>query len=456
MYWPELERARLAIWGAGREGRAAWQALRRHHPQQQLTWLVRAEEGEPTRSIADASTDVIAGDIDLETLRRFEVVVKSPGISPYRAPCDAALAAGVRMISGSALWFAARGCARTLALTGTKGKSTTTALTAHLLRAAGLRVALFGNIGMPLLELLDPPQTPDWWVMELSSYQTCDLGAVPEIAVLLNLYPEHLDWHGSLARYYADKLRLFGTAAQHPRVAVLNAEHKPDLPTLPDTRWFGAREGFRLDETHVCFDGRRLIAMRELPLPGRHNALNVCAALTAVAATGVAATDLIDALRSFRPLPHRLQSLGVRDGVEWVNDSIATTPHATLAALEHYRERAVCVLLGGHDRGVDWQDFARAMRSAAPHALVLMGDNAARIDAALAEHAPHTRRWRVDTLEAALQRARAETPVGGVVLLSPGAPSFGMFRDYVARGRRFAELAGFDAERIASIEGLGL
>lgn len=456
MRWPELETARVAIWGAGREGHAAWQALRQRFPGKPLSWLVRADEGASTRAAVDTATEVIAADIDLATLRTFDVVVKSPGISPYRAPCREALDAGVRMTSGSALWFAARGNAHTLALTGTKGKSTTTALTAHLLRAAGLRVALFGNIGLPLLELLDPPHAPDWWVMELSSYQTYDLDAVPEIAVLLNLYPEHLDWHGSVERYYADKLRLFGSAAQRPRVSVLNAEQPPSLVGLPDTRWFGTRPSFHLDDTHVCLDGRRLIALHELPLPGRHNALNACAALTAVAASGVDAVNVIDALRTFQPLPHRLQSLGMRDGLEWVNDSIATTPHATLAALNHYRERAVSVLLGGHDRGVDWRDFAVAVRAAPPHALILLGANAARIEAALAEHAPRTRRWHVATLDDAVARARMETPPGGVVLLSPGAPSFGMFRDYVERGRTFAALAGFDAERIASIGGLGL
>jgi UDP-N-acetylmuramoylalanine--D-glutamate ligase len=455
----DLAGRRVAVWGAGREGRAAWRALRARLPGQRLAVLCRPDEVDEARGFVDAATDVVAGDPDAAALARYDVVVKSPGISPYKPPVPEAQAAGVAFVSGTALWFAERPLARTIAVTGTKGKSTTTALIAHLLRAAGLRVALCGNIGVPLLELLDPPAEPDWWVMELSSFQTRDMAAAPEIAVVLNVFPEHLDWHGDAARYRADKLAILGSASRAPRVAVVNAELRGDVPlaAATDAVWLGDASGWHVDERGVRRGQQLLAPTSALPLAGRHNAYNACAALAAVQAAGVDPVQVATALATFRALPHRLQPLGERDGLEYVNDSIATTPYATLAALALYAERSVTVLVGGHDRGVSWAAFRAAMQARAVHAVIAIGAHGARIADALAglpADAPQVHR--VATLDEAVARARAVTPRGGVVLLSPGAPSFGAFRDYVERGRRFAELAGFDPNAISTIEGMGL
>jgi UDP-N-acetylmuramoylalanine--D-glutamate ligase len=161
---------------------------------------------------------------------------------------------------------------------------------------------------------------------------------------------------------------------------------------------------------------------------------------------------------SFRPLPHRLQSLGVREGLEWVNDSISTTPHASLAALAMFRGRPVALLAGGQDRGLDWSGFAAAMREQAPALIITMGANGPRIHGLLAPIAA-TGTFALATaadLEDAVRQAREALPPGGVVLLSPGAPSFGPYRDYTERGRHFARLAGFDPEAISAIPGLGV
>ena len=454
-----LRGRKVAVWGAGREGAAALRALRARLPEQEFALIVPPTEAESAAALADERTRVLAREPDVALLARFDVVIKSPGISPYAAPVPAAEARGVDFVSGSALWFAEHPKARVIAVTGTKGKSTTSALIAHLMRASGLRVALCGNIGVPLLELLDPPQAPDWWVMELSSFQTRDLGALPEIAVVLNLHPEHLDWHGSEARYYADKLALLGRPGQRPRVSLLSALTDFPSGSVPErgVAWFGGGDGFRVAHSAIWRDKRRLYALSDLPLPGEHNALNACAALAAVEAAGVDASRLRAALGSFTALPHRLQTLGVRDGLTWVNDSIATTPHATLAALAHFRDGPVTVLVGGHDRGLDWSAFGAMLLRRPPHAVIGIGPHGARILAVLGslpETAP--RRAHAPDLERAVARARALTPEGGVVLLSPGAPSFGEFRDYIERGRRFAALAGFDPDAIARIEGLGL
>ncbi|HVF34246.1 MAG TPA: UDP-N-acetylmuramoyl-L-alanine--D-glutamate ligase, partial [Candidatus Saccharimonadia bacterium] len=412
-----------------------------------------------------------------ESLSRYHVVIKSPGISPYKSPVPEALEAGVRFVSGTALWFAERGSARTIAVTGTKGKSTTVALIAHLLRAAGRRVALCGNIGIPLLELLDPPAEPDWWVIELSSFQTRDMEAVPEVAVVLNLFPEHLDWHAGHDNYARDKLAILGDAGLRPRLSILGPDVEPSLhaaathdgdvggasaPTevvvgaeAPPVVRFGMPSGFHPTEEGIARGGTLLVPWRDLPLPGRHNALNVCAALTVLDSIGVDVATVLPALATFEALPHRLQPLGVRDGLEYVNDSIATTPHATLAALAFFAQRKVTVLVGGYDRGVPWAVFRTGMEAAPVHAVIAMGQNGARIAAALGGLS-NPRVLRAETLDEAMPLAREITPAGGVVLLSPGAPSFGEFRDYVERGQRFAQLAGFDPDAIASIGGLGI
>ncbi len=453
----ELRTRRVAVWGAGREGRAAWQALRDRFPDKPLALICPAIEAPIARGFVDAATEVFAGEPDLELLRRFEVVLKSPGISPYRSPALEAAQAGVLLLSATALWFAEHPQARTIGVTGSKGKSTTSAMIAHLLRAAGRHVVLAGNIGLPLLEL-PPGTTADWWVLELSSFQTRDLDAVPEIAVLLNLYPEHLDWHGSVETYYRDKLRLLGTDARRPRASVLNAQQAWPTAVLPHAglHWFGDERGFHVAGDAIMRAQQRVLPLAELSLPGLHNALNLCAALAAVEAAGEDAVALAPSISQFHALPHRLQSLGVRGAIEWVDDSIATTPHATLAALAHYRGRDLVLLLGGHDRGVPWDEFARAIAHDPPLRIVTLGASGPRIAQTLAQHAILAGRLlAAQDLEQAVALARAASPDGGVVLLSPGSPSFGEFRDYIERGRRFAALAGFDPTRSSRIEGLG-
>ena len=450
----DLAGRRVAVWGYGREGRAALAALRARFPAQRVALLCSAEEA--AGLAADAAVEVIADPPDAARLRAFDVVIKSPGISPYKAPVPEAIAAGVCFVSGSALWFAENPRARTICVTGTKGKSTLSALIAHLLRALGLRTALAGNIGLPLLELLAPAPAPDWWVIELSSFQTRDFGGAPTLAVINNLYEEHLDWHGTRAHYAADKLALATRAvtllvnAAQPELLAASAAH-------PQRLTFGAADGWHVRDGAVWRAHERVLGRDELPLPGAHNAQNVCAALAALEAVGADARAAAAHVATFRALPHRLQRLGERDGVEYVNDSIATTPYATIEALRSLAGRPTSVLVGGFDRGVDWTPFVDYVRTQPPHAIVAGGANGARIAAALgAIAAPAFALRTVESLAQALDAARALTPRGGAILLSPGAPSFDQFADYAARGREFARLAGFDPNAIAQIEGLGI
>ena len=463
-----LDGRRVALWGWGREGRAAYRALRARLPALPLTLFCNAEEAAGAAALGDANL-AIETTVTAARLAAFEFVIKSPGISPYRDEARAAAEQGTRFVGGTTLWFAEHPEARTVCVTGTKGKSTTTSLLAHLLRAGGHVTALAGNIGLPLLDvldspqaLLDPPREPELWAIELSSYQTGDVaasGVRPEVAVALNIFPEHLDWHGSHERYVADKLKLLVDAK--PRIAVLNA-NDPVLAALElpdsDVRWFGHAQGWHLRDDALFRGDDFVMDTASLPLPGRHNRGNLCAVLTAIEALGFDAGALAPHAASFQPLPHRLQALGTRDGITWVNDSISTTPHASLAALDCFRGRRVALLVGGHDRGIEWGSFAAAMRTQAPAAIVTMGQNGPKIHALLAPIAAQggfALREATDLADATRQ-ASALLEGEGILLLSPGAPSFGAYRDYVARGRHFAQLGGFDPDGISAIPGLGI
>jgi len=450
---------RIALWGWGREGRAAYRALRAHSDMP-LTLLCSESEAADARALHDPALG-IERNITAACLSSFDLVIKSPGISPYRAEVLEATARGTRFVGGTALWFASRPEARCVCVTGSKGKSTTTALLAHLLRAAGLRTALAGNIGLPLLELVDADA--DLWAIELSSFQTGDVaasGVRPELAIVTNLFPEHLDWHGDEARYIADKLSLLTEAK--PKAAILNAAD-PQLARLelPDSQihWYNHPGGWHLRGDWLYRGNSAVLDTSPLPIPGLHNRQNLCAVLTALDALSLDAATLTAHLMTFTPLPHRLHVLGARDGITWVNDSISTTPHATLAALDVYLGQRIALILGGFDRGLNWSHFVHAIAAHPPHAIILLGQTAARLNTLLAPLAAsglfhlHAAGNLADAVT--LARAALNTD-GGIALLSPGAPSFDTHRDYSERGQHFAELAGFDGHPIRAIGGMGV
>lgn len=454
MRFADLAGKRVAVWGYGREGRATLAALRRRLPGQRLSLLCSEAEAEQARTFHQDALDYVTIEPYAGLLWSFDVVIKSPGISAYLPAIVEARAAGVQFTSATALWFGENPLARVVGVTGTKGKSTTSALIAHLLRSVGQRVALAGNIGLPLLELLDTPETVDCWIVELSSFQTGDAARV-DVGVINNLYEEHLDWHGTRERYVADKIAL----ADHSATLVANAlQHELVVRTAthPRRRVFGSVAGWHVAEGMIMHGYERLFDLRKLPLAGEHNALNLCAALTAIDALGLDARAALPAARTFQPLPHRLQTLGEQGGLTWINDSISTTPQATIEALRSLEDRTVSVLVGGFDRGLDWGEFQRHAEWHPPHAVICLGAIGTRIARQLGAAAPAYRLGHCASLAEAVALAREWTPAGGVVLLSPGAPSFDQFRDYADRGRAFTQLAGFDPQSIAAIEGLGI
>jgi UDP-N-acetylmuramoyl-L-alanine---L-glutamate ligase len=444
-----LSGRRVAIWGLGREGRAALAAIDRHLPGLEPLLVDDTPPGEVERA-ALGDRPLALGEAGIEAMERCDVVLKSPGISRYRPEVTRLLERGVTVTSGTRLWFAEHADDEVVAITGTKGKSTTSALLAHLLAAQGADVILAGNIGVPLLSVLDA--APDRWVLELSSYQTSDLRCSPRIGVLLNLRREHLDWHGTLERYFADKLNLFGHRGD-ARV-VLNAgdeEVRARAGRLPGVAWYGRPEDLHVTGEGIARGDTPLYAAGEVPLAGRHNLGNACAALTALELSGYDPTACRAAFATFRPLPHRIEMLGEREGRRWVDDSIATTPEAAVAAIEAMGAVPLCLLAGGQDRRQDYAPLAeRVAGDERIVAVVGLPGNGARILGEIARALEARGRSgvaliRARGMEDAVAAATGATPAGGVVLLSPAAPSYDQYRDFEERGAAFGAAAGFAA-----------
>ncbi len=391
----------------------------------------------PSGPVLDGLEVLATGDGGLAALLRCDVVVKSPGISRYRPEVARLEAAGVPVCGGLGLFMEEADPTRVACITGTKGKSTTTALAVHLLTQLGYHARAGGNIGQPPWDPAVPE--PDYWIVETSSFQVPDLKSAPRVVAVTSLSPDHLDWHGTVERYYGDKLALCTT----PGVTLALADGSDDLLRAqaallgPHLHWVTASEV----ERDAAWSG-------SLGLPGPHNERNASIARAVLAGLGIpGASDqdrLAEAARGFGGLPSRCHSLGSIGAVEFVDDSLSTNVLPAQAALRAFEDRAVALLVGGHDRGLDYAPLGRSVAArTAPTLVVTMPDNGPRIGSAVREAAD----GRVEVMDAADLDAAVETAFawarsGGVVLLSPAAPSFGRFGDYKERASAFAAAAG--------------
>lgn len=431
----------VAIWGTGLEGCASARYSIAHGARSIVG--VVDEPSAPTEEWVAASQGarVVAGAAGEDALRAAEVVLRSPGVSTHRPLVAELRGAGVQVVGGTAIFLSETKHLPVVAVTGSKGKSTTSALIAHLLAALGETVVHAGNIGAPLLDLLALP-APAHYVLEVSSFQAADVDTSPSVVVLTSLFPDHLDWHGSATAYYDDKLNL---AMHGPATVVANAldeEQQRRLDGRRDVEWYGSVTGWSAIGRALQWADETVFTLPPDRLIGRHNAANACAALAALAAVGHAprsSVELIqDGLNSFEPLAHRLTVVAVIEEVRYVDDSLATSPHAAVAALEAFADVPVTLIAGGHDRGVSYEPLARHIGERTEWTAVLtLPANGPHIADELARLAKGVTVSNLPNLEEAVVAAAEITPPGGVVLLSPAAPSFSQFRDYAARSAAF-------------------
>lgn len=439
----ELDGANVGVWGAGREINSFAVQLARRLPLAQITVVaLDTDPDEDVRATLGLSgANLVTGTDVTAALAGCDVVVRSPGVSIYRPELRQLRGAGTPVTTATALWLAERSGSRVIAVTGTKGKSTTATFLAHLVRASGQAVGLAGNIGVPALDLLDRPST-ELAIVELSSYQIADLETGPEVAVITNLFREHTDWHGSEDAYQRDKLRLL--ALPGVSIAVVNARDERlvrAVRTDARTTLYGLPGGWNAGTSGVTLRGETVLAAADLPLRGEHNALNLCAALAALEAIGLDLPPLSQSLRNFEGLEHRLQTILERDQVTWVDDSISTTPESALAALASFTGRDIVLLAGGQDREQDYAQLGICLAELKATVVGLPSTGSRIVDAARSAGAPDSQAFEASDLAEAVALAHQRATPGSVVLLSPAAPSYDHYRNFEARGAHFRALA---------------
>jgi UDP-N-acetylmuramoylalanine--D-glutamate ligase len=430
--WSALADASVGVWGLGVEGQASIRRLRAMGVVPELV------DEAPAASELDGLEVRALNAGGLNALARCDVVIKSPGISRYRPEVTRLEQGGVAVCGGLGLFMEEADGAKVACITGTKGKSTTTALAVHLLTGLGQRARAAGNIGVPPWDP-DHGPAPDYWIVETSSFQVPDLDSAPRVVAVTSLSPDHLDWHGSVERYYADKLSLCTKPGVELALADGSSDELQASANLlgPHLTW--------VDDSSVERD-RPWSA--SLGLPGLHNARNASMARAVLIGMGVPGADDDDkvaaAAAGFDGLPSRCHSLGRIGSVEFVDDSLSTNVLPTQAALCAFADRPVALLVGGHDRGVDYEALGTAIaRRSEPTLVLTMPDNGPRIGAAVREAARRVAVTDTAGLDEAVAAAFAWADAlgGGVVLLSPAAPSFGRFADYRERAEAFTAAA---------------
>jgi len=404
------------------------------------------------RRLHDVPVRFVLGGDHPELVAQADIFFVSPGVPESTPVYRAARAAGLAVQSMTTLFFDL--CpGRIVGVTGSSGKTTTTSLIGHILRLAGRDVVVGGNIGDPMLDLLPLIGPETLVVLELSSFQLAILERSPHLSVVTNITPNHLDRHGTMASYIAAKRRIVERQTPEDWAVLNRADGEARAfagATAARVRWFGPEPGGSPGATTrgdwIGLQGddfTPIMRVGDIPLPGRHNVENVLAAAAAADLLEVAPDTIAAAVRSFRPAPHRLQTVAEYGGVRYVDDSIATSPARASVALEAL-DAPLVLIAGGRDKNLPWDDLARLIARKV-RALLLIGEAApliedavrARLSGAPAELSGD-RILRCRTLEEAVGRASRLAAPGDVVLLSPGCASYDMFNDFEERGRAFA------------------
>ncbi|HUC36063.1 MAG TPA: UDP-N-acetylmuramoyl-L-alanine--D-glutamate ligase [Acidimicrobiales bacterium] len=430
---------RVAVWGTGVEGREAAEAA--------------LERGAQVVFVDDRSTDASelpVGGVEIPVLApsalaegSFDCIVRSPGVSVYREELRKARASGAEVTSVTAMWLEDFSGSRVVAVTGTKGKTTTAWLAAIVLEACGLRVRLGGNMGTPLTALYRE-EPGDVYVVEVSSFQAADVQVSPPVGVLTLLAPDHLDWHGSYDRYVRDKLNLFDHRAD-VTLAVSSASPDAVASTARYERriLYGSEGRVVVEDSAVTVDGEPVLDLTRtaLGLRGAHNLVNLCGAISAclLETGGIPKADaLAEALGHMPVLPNRLETVASARGVEYVNDALASNPAGTVAALRTFAGRRICLILGGQDRGVDLAPLLEELHRTRPvPSIVYLPDLGDRLCREISASGSSVECRPAPSVDEAARIASGILGEEGVVLFSPAAPTPIVEGTYVQRGAAF-------------------
>jgi UDP-N-acetylmuramoylalanine--D-glutamate ligase len=445
----ELKGKKVLVVGLGKSGLAAALFLRRHGAQVTVSDVRSAEAlAKDIPALLEEGIMVEAGGHGLLTFRRQDLIVVSPGV-PLDTPELVQARNFGRPIIGE-LELAARFLrGKTLAITGSNGKTTTTTLVGEILEEAGIPTLVGGNIGVPVVALIDE-STPDTWsVLEVSSFQLESTEQFhPQIAVILNITPDHLDRHGTFENYARAKERIFAAQTSDDFV-VLNADNVRAAQAASHASarvfWFSldrtVPQGAWVEAGHVIYRAakdatpERILPLHSIPLKGEHNVENVLAAVCAARLAGASADAIRRAIEKFKAVEHRLEFVATVNGVEFFNDSKATNVDATAKAVAAFNN-GIHLILGGKDKNSDYSQLAQLLRQRV-RAIYTIGSAAAKIESELRGVVSlHS----CETLDRAVSAAASAAHPGEIVLLAPACSSFDQFESYEHRGRVFKEL----------------
>ena len=364
----------------------------------------------------------------LKNLNDFNIIVRSPGVYRYLPEIVKAEENGVKITSSLKIFF--DNCpGNIIGVTGTKGKGTTSTLIYEILKNAGKDVYLVGNIGKPYLELLSKLTKNSFVIMELSSFQLIDLTKSPHIAVVLNITLDHMDWHKSKEEYVEAKKNILSYQSPDD-FAILNEEYETPKSFVEAAK--GKTVFFSKTKLEQKYK-------ENLLLRGEHNLENIAAAVAAAKIVGINEGTILETVRSFKGLEHRLELVDTIEGIAFYNDSFATGPQPTIAAMNSFTDPET-LILGGSDKGLDYQELMREIEKKENiKNLILIGDVGNKITDILKGYAFQGSVINMghSSMEEIVKKAFEITPGGGIVTLSPAAASFDMFKDYKDRGNQF-------------------
>lgn len=416
---------KVLILGFGREGRSTYELIRRCLPEKELVIADMRQI-----DLEDDRATLFCGENYLESLKHCDLVVKTPGMS-FR---DVTVPEGVEVTCQTDLFLRFSDCV-CIGVTGTKGKTTTSTLIYEMLCAAGKKACLIGNMGFPVLDSFEDTEV-EYAVIEMSSHQLEFTTASPHIAVLTNIYPEHLDHYNGFEGYVAAKLNII----KHQKSCdylICNAEQRfsayCDFSAIRPSIIKVSMNGGRGDENLVA-----AAAVNER-LKGRHNRQNVCYAATVARCLGIDEQPILDAVKNFGGIAHRLEPVGVFGGIKFYNDSIATIPHAVECAIEALGDVAT-LIFGGMDRGIDYSGFEKFLEACGVKTLIGLPDTGVMLCNRLLENGTTKNAIPVGSMDEAVEIAFRETPSGRSCLFSPAASSYNVYKDFEEKGNHFKTL----------------
>lgn len=421
----DLENKNIGIWGLGVEGKAVLKVLNQTFPQKEIFII----DDKNYKNSQDLIND----------LKKLDIVIRSPGVSIYKPEIVEAKNSGVIFITEKTLFFnEIEGKTKTIAITGTKGKTTTSTFCAYLLKQMGYKVLLVGNMGVPAIELIREAKNVDFVVAELSSYQCSDLKVNIDYGVVLNLFPEHIDWHKTHENYYKDKLNLLNNT-KNP---IINSKDEKILSLLENKNKyieFNTENSINYKDGYFFDKDKKLFSTKNMKLLGDHNYQNLCSILTILKLLNIDFLKIKqEYFDNFEPIEHRLEIIE-KNNITFVNDSICTIPEATIACYKIFEQKNIYGILGGYDRQQDYSKLTDYIKN---HKnikfLALLGQTASRIAKNLQEI--NFNNFKIcdslkDCFNILYQQAKSNN--NSALILSPATPSYDMFKNFQERGNEF-------------------